>query len=485
MCNFINNLISELLDFSVDILSAGTILKLTVFDPRSERPTPTPRRVSIPQPPPRTPTPEDETVKNDEPFDICIDRVENIPDKATIIRINGDMIYHETENQSWRVKAVPVLDSPSRSPNFDYKQQCNIQKAAVNIECVLFLRVYTVDADDFSLKVIGNAAIEPFNNDGFLKTGAHSLELHGGKPEGNPLDILNEPIVPATRILLRFTKHTQGAPAPPPSTARYKRHIGFNKSEINIIKSYSQEPRKTVRDSIIELQTKENTHLSSKTDSNLIVWLTNRLDREKLNMTNPAENLDVSKCINYRISTGLKVQITAAHGLPDSLNQVYGRVNRGEIAQDQPITDEGHGRNDQFVSMYYSINSHRKSPKWIDDPSIKHPHADVHSVILFQVMSLNVLYNPNVDHQTAGTVISLDGPSADITFKTIGWTIMPLFDENGVVSQGEYHLPLFQENPTREMQEALKSTKASDLLAKTIWSPESFLVSYSCLIIII
>ena len=62
-----------------------------------------------------------------------------------------------------------------------------------------------------------------------------------------------------------------------------------------------------------------------KRDADLLEWLTNRLDiKRHLPQGKPADNLSLTRCVRYRLKTGLKVQINQVHGMPGNFMSLKG-----------------------------------------------------------------------------------------------------------------------------------------------------------------
>lgn len=68
----------------------------------------------------------------------------------------------KTGNDAKILMALPALDSPARSPLFEFKLTVNEQKKKMDPDMVIFLRVYTEDVLTDKISVIGSCFVPVF-----------------------------------------------------------------------------------------------------------------------------------------------------------------------------------------------------------------------------------------------------------------------------------------------------------------------------------
>lgn len=68
----------------------------------------------------------------------------------------------KTGSEAKLLLALPIMESPARSPLFDFKLTINEQKKKMDADMVAFLRVYTEDVLTDKISVIGSCFVPIF-----------------------------------------------------------------------------------------------------------------------------------------------------------------------------------------------------------------------------------------------------------------------------------------------------------------------------------
>ena len=68
----------------------------------------------------------------------------------------------KTGSEAKLLLALPIMESPARSPLFDFKLTINEQKKKMDADMVAFLRVYTEDVLTDKITVIGSCFVPIF-----------------------------------------------------------------------------------------------------------------------------------------------------------------------------------------------------------------------------------------------------------------------------------------------------------------------------------
>ncbi|CAG5136649.1 unnamed protein product [Candidula unifasciata] len=462
--------------------------------PRQPIPLPQPPAKATFQPSPRQNIPEDtnpwtlfksaatksdpKPTSNRDPFVLYIDSVRYLPDSATIVKVTGRILRAGDLTNLQDILAVPDLDSPARSPAFNFSMLVNEGRQIADPELLLFLRLYTFDMETQKVVVIGSALVRVFNpsrkkGEGLLNVGGHQLRLHSGIAS----DLDNNPIIPGCSFLIRLLPQMQDlVPAPDYSTGYYKSEgCKPTASELRLFASYAADNMarpKVERDVILRLQQYEKPTMTSGSDAQLAIWLINKLDIKKQQGVNqPAGDLPLHRCVRYRIQVGLNIQIKAAFGLPDGLYiQCFAHVAPGKQAKYNSPTSEGFGKEEKFITTKLAPGSHLTAPVWEDGPKKMNPFYDSNSCLIIQLFGLKVLYRPQADHKSPGMVQKPDGTSLVISKdELIGWTVVPLFEGNSVIS-GTHTVPVLTCPLNEEMMDALSEKTAWQALNQTIWN---------------
>ncbi|XP_078681959.1 uncharacterized protein LOC144916622 isoform X2 [Branchiostoma floridae x Branchiostoma belcheri] len=417
---------------------------------------------------------------NSEGIDLYVDRVQFIPDNATIIKVTGRVMKSNLDNLP-DISAFAELDSSARSPQLAYRLPLNTDpdnRKPMSHDALVLLRVYTVDKDSKTLLVIGSCLFPLFvEEDGQTRfnVGGHQLRLRRGMPDTKkPLlasSLDNVIPVPGASILLRLMPHGEEMiPAPPYKSGFYHSEKSRpNLSEMRILRDFQSDTLfpLSVREAIHRLQIAQGMPpAEEESDAALEQWYRDRLDAKKhLPPRTPASHSDLLRAVRYHIQTGIGIQVEQAHGVNGEglYVNVFARVSPGAEARELENTPEGYGGEDKIITTKHDFTSLQKSPKWLDPPSIIHPHLEPNTCLLIQVFGLDAVYTPHPDGTERGTVTGKRGQDVRLTTESqLGWTAVPLFDR-GCVMAGVHNVPLFMGMPSTEFLTniAVKSVELS------------------------
>lgn len=483
----------------IPTLPAGTtnqVPPLATHTPRhspvprqSPKPKPVPRRTPI-KTPVRTPQPleseepwveSNSTAMNSNPvptglsdaFDFYIDSVRFIPDNSSMIKVTGLI---KTGNDAKILMALPALDSPARSPLFEFKLTVNEQKKKMDLDMVIFLRVYTEDVLTDKISVIGSCFVPVFKG-GKLNVGGQQLRIRNGIPPNKPKNLVTDldtfPAVPACSILVRLLPAQQEVvPMPRYSTGYYfSEPARPTTSETRVFASYKEHhnyPR-TVKEMIQRIQ-QSNEVPVDEDDDTLLQWLQDQLDAKKQGGKAPADNLPLSHCVRYRVKMGLNAKVEQVYGLPDGFYaQCFVRVSPGEKVLTMEETPEGYGKEEKFVTLKHDYESFQSAPKFLDDPKVMHPFYDNYSCLIIQVFGLDLIYRMKPEHDEPGTFHSIkNGELALGDDQILAWGVVPLFEGNCVAS-GTHEVPLFKGKPPAGIVEEFTQRNAKNVIEKWKW----------------
>ncbi|KAK3710497.1 hypothetical protein RRG08_021313 [Elysia crispata] len=425
---------------------------------------------------------------NRDPFVLYIDAARYLPDNASIVKVTGRILRAGDLTNLQDILALPNLNGSSRSPSFTFRMEINREGLVADPDLLLFLRLYTYDLESKEIVVIGSCLMPVFSpgrkkGEGALNVGGHQLRLSSGMPKMRDSlglitasDLDSNPKVPSCSLLIRLLPLAQdSATAPAYSTGYYlSDKCQPTISESRIFTSYMADQKtfpKTEKDMVLRLQEYENVAKSGMLDTDLTSWLTNKLDMKRQGVNQAAGNLSLPRSVRYRVKVGLKVQIIAAYGLPDGLYiQCFARVSAGKHARLIPPTEEGYGKEEQFVTGALKPESHVTCPMWDDAPKEMHPFYDQHSCLIIQVIGLKVLYRPQAGHKKPGTLHKPDGSALEISdAEIIGWSAVPLFEGNSVIP-GTHTVPVLTRPLNEELREELTESTVGELLTRNIWN---------------
>lgn len=477
-----------------------------------QSPQPTPRARDSPKPKPREKPkirfkpPEDDSpwvqykpevaaemdkapsMKNQK-FDLYIDSVRYITDNSSIIKVTGII---GAPSDTKMLMTLPELDNSARCPVFQFRLTFNEQEKDLDQDMVAFLRVYTWDVIKEEISVIGSCFVPIFDkNNGYkLNVGGHQLRLHNGVPPQKSkylaTDLDNIPCVPVASMLVRLLPYQENdIPAPSYGIGYYRSETCRpTASEDRILSSYKDHMMypKTVRDMIQRLQQAEGQQIS-QTDEDLLSWLQDKLDVKKYGSNVAAGNLPLDRCIRYRVKMGINVKIRQAHGLLEGLYvQCFARIQPGEKVVAMPPTEDGHGGEEKFITLRLDFDSYQKAPVWTDDFTNLHPFYDENSCLLIQLYGLDIKYTCRIDHDGPGKL--KNSKDQELTLgneQILGWTVVPLFEENSVMS-GTHELPIFKGQYPEGMLEDLTNYPVGEVFRRWKWDKGSRLADASIMV---
>jgi hypothetical protein len=109
-------------------------------------------------------TPEDSTPDIKKPFDLYVDKVDNIPDNASIVKVTGKFLKIGDIAPPANILALPDMSGPSRSPEFTYRLAVNEAAATAGTDMVLLLRLYIVTRDEKKICIVGSCLANIFDD---------------------------------------------------------------------------------------------------------------------------------------------------------------------------------------------------------------------------------------------------------------------------------------------------------------------------------
>lgn len=424
---------------------------------------------------------------NRDAFVLYVDAARYLPDNASIVKVTGRILRAGDLTNLQDILATPDLNGSSRSPIFKFRMEVNREGHVADPDLLLFLRLYTFDVENREVVVVGSCLMPVFSagrkkGEGLLNVGGHQLRLSSGMPTMRDslnlitaTDLDQNSKVPACSLLIRLLPLAQDSETAPAYATGYylSDKCQPTNSESRIFTSYIADQKtfpKMERDMVLRLQQYEKVANTGRSDADLSSWLINKLDIKRQGVSQPAGNLALSRCVRYRVKVGLKAQITAAFGLPGLYVQCYARVSTGKQSRLIPPTEEGYGKEEQFVTQSLKSDSYLTCPEWEDAPKEMHPFYDQHSCLLIQVIGLKVLYRPQAGHKKPGTLHKPDGTPLEITdSEIIGWAVVPIFDGNSVIS-GTHTVPVLTRPLNEEMREELAANTVGEVLRRNIWN---------------
>ncbi|KAK6967406.1 hypothetical protein BgiMline_027221 [Biomphalaria glabrata] len=459
--------------------------------PAQAAPKPTPRQEQVEDPwvptKPIAAKSDPKPTTNRDPFVLYIDSVRYLPDSVTIVKVTGRILRAGNITNLQDIQAVPNLESPSRSPTFNFRMVINQGGQVADPELLVFLRVATYDLETKKMVMVGSALVRVFNpgkkkGEGLLHVGGHQLRLHSGMPntkglsQMNSTDLDTNPVVPGCSVLIRLLPYSEDpVPAPSYPSGYYKSESSKpTVSENRLFATYEAEHKinpRSEKDMILRLQQFENVTNSGGSDIQLTNWLLEKLDIKKQGVTELAGDLVLNRCIRYRVKVGLKVEIKSAYGLPDGhYIQCFARIIPGRQAKYMTPSEEGFGKEEKFITTKLVPTSHITAPIWEDGAKELHPFYDGNTCLIVQLLKFKVLYKAQADHKTAGTVHKADGTPLEITDRElIGWAAVPLFDCNAVMS-GTHIAPVLTKTLNDQLLEDLSNLSVVPALSKTVWN---------------
>lgn len=424
-----------------------------------------------------------------EAFDLYVDSVRFITDNASIIKVTGRVLKAGDVAGLEDILALPVLSGPARSPQFTFRKTINAGQQKASPDMLLLLRVYTVDVVTEEVVVIGSCLFKAFDTskkkEGVLLVGGHQLRLRSGMPNVKQgiaslkhTDLDTVPAIPGCTILVRVLPSSGDyVPAPPYSSGYYdSSSCQPTVSERRIFASYSDHLRypKTESDMILRLQTSEGSS-TGKSDAVLLEWLESRLDiKASQTPAKPAGNLDLVRCVRYRLKVGLKFKINGAVALPGKRYVMcVARVSSGSQIADLEPTIDGLGANPPVFVTRLKADSLLNAPVYAGEPFVLHPYYDNNSVLVLRLLAFSVMYQSAADNKVAGTILTTDRMPLEVQVENIlGWTVLPLFDGNSVQS-GTHHLPVFKGDITADLADQMRKETAQSVIGQQTWSPSS------------
>ncbi|KAK7088191.1 uncharacterized protein [Littorina saxatilis] len=428
-------------------------------------------------------------VSSREPFDVYVDGVRYIPDNASILKVTGRVLKAGELATLEDILAVPILASSARSPQFDFRMTINAARQKANPEMLLLLRVYTVDIITEEIVVIGSCLVKIFDTskkkDGLLRVGGHQLRLRSGMPNVKQginnlkhTDLDTVPAIPGCSVLIRILPASQD-PLPLPSyeSGYYdSTECQPTVSERRIFTSYADHMRypQTERDMILRLQASEGAGTGGG-DAELLEWLQHRLDiKARLAPSTAANNLNLVRCVRYRLKVGLQVKVNRSFNLPDGRYVMcVAQVSPGSQVVGMEATGEGHGGNFPVFFTRLSSDSLLKAPFFEGGPEEMHPYYDDNSVLIVRLLAFSAAYHPTSDNKVAGSLMTADGGPMDVTFdNVVGWTVLPLFEGNSVLA-GTHHVPILKGDVTSDLVEEMRRATPQDVLGSRNWGQNS------------
>ncbi|KAK3730814.1 hypothetical protein QZH41_001168 [Actinostola sp. cb2023] len=156
-------------------------------------------------------------------------------------------------------------------------------------------------------------------------------------------------------------------------------------------------------------------------------WYRQRMSKQQLDRK-PARSLDLTRLVQYDQNQGLFLTVEQAFGLPNpTFVNVLAYVSLGPAARSTGKTAAGYGGEENTLIDRRDFSSLQKSPKWINDPKMFHPHLDPMSSLVLQLYALDAVYEPKADRQGPGSVIERKGKRIAVVPQ--GWTVVKLFDK--------------------------------------------------------
>ncbi|XP_073258638.1 uncharacterized protein [Porites lutea] len=438
-----------------------------------------------------------EATTNREPFDVYIDEVRFIPDAATVVKVTGRILGPFWKKPSTLdvpdIEAFPLLESWARCPKFQFRYSVNVPAEGITGEAVLLLRIYTLDVNTGELLVVGNSVIRLFkeneNDEWRLNAGGHQLPMKHLLPSTvaklteQAFDGITK--VPVCSILIRLLPHSEEYVESPGYSSGYyfSEQCKPNDSEWRIFRRfknhhvYPPTVREALRD-IKEGEAEQEEGFDFTNDQAVTAWYQRRTSKHLL-MRQPAKPMDLVKVVQYDQKQGLALTVEQAFGLPGNTSfvNVLVFVSPGQDVQRTEVTEEGHGGEEKALIKTRDFDSYQKSPKWIDSPTVFHPHISDLTTLVIRLCSLDAQYTPRADRTAPGSVTASRGRVMSVL--PFGWTVLQLFSKE-YVNAGVHYLPIFEGSPSPTFLEFLSSHTVDVSLKEAVNQRIHTLLGTSC-----
>ncbi|XP_073258640.1 uncharacterized protein [Porites lutea] len=291
--------------------------------------------------------------------------------------------------------------------------------------------------------------------------------------------------VPVCSILIRLLPHSEEYVESPGYSSGYyfSEQCKPNDSEWRIFRRfknhhvYPPTVREALRD-IKEGEAEQEEGFDFTNDQAVTAWYQRRTSKHLL-MRQPAKPMDLVKVVQYDQKQGLALTVEQAFGLPGNTSfvNVLVFVSPGQDVQRTEVTEEGHGGEEKALIKTRDFDSYQKSPKWIDSPTVFHPHISDLTTLVIRLCSLDAQYTPRADRTAPGSVTASRGRVMSVL--PFGWTVLQLFSKE-YVNAGVHYLPIFEGSPSPTFLEFLSSHTVDVSLKEAVNQRIHTLLGTSC-----
>ncbi|XP_069164914.1 uncharacterized protein [Procambarus clarkii] len=422
---------------------------------------------------PNLPTP----TRPNKPFDFYIDSVRFLPDNVTHCKVIGKVFNMSKDKSVPDIVTYAQFESTARCPTFRCKTRFNDDRASINPNMLIQLRVYGYQDHLQNVAIVGSSLLQVFDTSKTspsLCVGGVQLRLRHGLPdtpqglEKIAVTIIDKrKPIPGASICVRLLPASQETVKAPAYESGYYRsdECSPNDTDRQLFRYYIDMEGYmsiTVKEKLKEAQ-KESGKPVSTTDDKLQRYMVESLDEkaQEKKSNQPTPFLDYTHFVNYDIDDGLKADVLSVFSLPSRLEgyycQVFCQVLPGEEVEELPPTPEGYGHDQHFISKNLDFKSSQRSPVWLDDPVTLHPHYDEQSILLIQLFGFKPKYQPG-NGSSPGILTTTDDRKVSFDYDTpLAWTFTQIFDKEAVLC-GLHWLPLFTGSPDPLILDLLNET---------------------------
>ncbi|CAG9322879.1 unnamed protein product [Blepharisma stoltei] len=387
--------------------------------------------------------------------DFYVDGARFFPDNISCSKIIVKAFTSNLEKVEKPVGGLPDLNSSAYSPSYCFRTE--FRKQIFDPTTTIVISILTIDTQHSEVRVLGYAAINMFINkfrrdqpdnpneqDFILNKGHFQIPIYCQEPYRKPPFGISAfrklEIIPCATLLVRIREapkadsglrvlstkdvlpnewYSRGLVVPPP---RYEERI-YNTSECmpTTIERYLYEERVnrrdiTVRDATAQTQNQMGIRLD-QTDDEMLEWID-----QKLQVTPRTPMIDMKYFAKYLPKMGFKFSVDAIHNIPTESPHVavFCLNPPGALYSNTVITQ------DVNFTIKVDWNSSITTPRFLDG---FHNYR-------------NVLFDRNMHIIIDIRAVSFAKQKPEVV--DVGWTILPVFSEDGYINSGIYQLPLFK-----------------------------------------
>ena len=388
-------------------------------------------------------------------IDFYIDSARFLPDNTSCTKVLVKAYNSNLEKIAASVGGLPDLDSDAYSPLYNFR--CEYRKPIFDPTTTIVVTILTIDTHHNEIRVLGYAAINMFLNkmraeqpsnpndqDFIVNKGNFQLPLYCQEPYSKPPFSLNSykklESIPCATILVRIREaakadnglrvlsikdvpksewHIRGIVVKPPSYEDRAYNTAScmpSNIERKLYELRAQRKNITVRDMTYQIQNQLGIKLNLS-DAEVIKWID-----QKLQVSPRTPMIDIKYFAKYNPDLGFKVAVDAVHNIlaEDPHIVIFCLNPPGALYSSTVITEDV-----QFTTKV-EWNSSIHTPQYLDG---------------FHTYK-NISFDKNLHLIIDVRAVSFAKQRPEV--QNIGWTILPIFSNDGYVRSGTYQIPVFK-----------------------------------------